>query len=98
MSFWISGAIIVSTIATSAVSTANATAQKKAIKNAQNDMNAANDKAIADAKAAQEVAGSQAQAQVDARRRRVADNSTIWTSPMGLTDQATTAKKSLLGA
>ena len=81
-----------------AVSSSQASKPAKSIKNAANDAQKANDKAIAEAKLAQDTAGSQAQAQIDARRKRMSSNQTIYTSPLGIQDQAAIAKKTLLGS
>lgn len=71
--------------------------QASAIKKATNDANARNDKAIKEAQEAQATAASQAQAQIDARRKRISDNNTIFTNPMGIGGQADVARKTLLG-
>jgi Rod binding domain-containing protein len=57
----------------------------------------ANAKAIADAKATQAAASSQAMAQIEARKRAMARSKTVYTSPLGLTTEASTARKQLLG-
>jgi hypothetical protein len=67
-------------------------------KNAIENTNAANAKAISDAKMAQETAATQAQASVTDKKRAIARSRSVYTSPLGLSDQATTAKKTLLGA
>ena len=71
--------------------------QSNAIKKAANAAADANNKAIKEAQLAQDTAASQAQAQIDARRKRVTANNTIFTNPLGIQDQAAIAKKSLLG-
>ena len=59
---------------------------------------AANAKAIPDARVAKETASNQASSQINARRQAVARSRSVYTSPLGLNDMATTAKKTLLGA
>lgn len=73
-------------------------AQKKAMKsanNASNDASLANAAAIQNVKDAQGSASANAQALITARRRT--GSQTVYTSPLGATEQATTAKKTLLG-
>jgi hypothetical protein len=72
--------------------------QRKAINNAANDAAQANKKQLAAAKLAQDTASSQAQAQIDARRRSQAGSNTVFTNPLGIAGQATVNKKTLLGA
>jgi len=93
----IATAIIAATVVTAGVSVYQGNKQEKAIKNAANDAQAANDKALADAQAEKDTAASRAQAQVMEKRRRIASNETIMTSSAGLSGQAKTAKKALLG-
>jgi hypothetical protein len=65
---------------------------------AVDSVSAANAKAISDAKAAQELAGSQAMASVTNKKRAIARSRSVYTSPLGLGEQANVAKKTLLGA
>jgi hypothetical protein len=71
--------------------------QERAMKDAQNQAAEANAKAIADAKAAQEGAAAQAQGQITARKRAIARSRSVFTSPLGLSTSADTARKTLLG-
>jgi len=66
-------------------------------KNAANDARAAQTQAIADLNTAQATASSQAQAALTAKRAAAAGSSDIFTSPLGLTTQAATSRKALLG-
>jgi hypothetical protein len=95
---WVAVAIVSAATITAGVSINQGNQQQKAIKNAANDADQRNQKALADAKAAQDMASSQAQQQIRDRRLAIGGNRTIMTSPLGLTEQANTAKKTLLGA
>ena len=53
--------------------------------------------AIAKLQTAQNTASTQAQAALTAKRQAAAMSSDVFTSPLGLTTQAATAKKTLLG-
>jgi hypothetical protein len=79
-----------------------------AVKFAADAAVASNQKAIASNKAeaksaadnlalAQKTAASQAAAQITAKKRARAGSRSVFTSPLGLAEQATTAKKTLLG-
>lgn len=69
--------------------------QAKEAKNAASDAAAKNAAAIQDVKDSQANASTVAQKQLLARRR--AGTQTTFTSPLGVGDQASTAKKTLLG-
>ena len=69
----------------------------KASNNAARDASAANAKAIADAKAAKDTAASQAAGALTQRKRSIARSQSVFTSPLGVTDQASTIRKTLLG-
>jgi hypothetical protein len=90
-------AIIASAVIVGGVSYYQGEKQASAIKKAQNAATDANNKAIADAKAARDAAQSQAEAQIANKKRTMASSNTVFTNPLGLGDQASTAKKSLLG-
>ena len=71
-------------------------AQKKT--DAETKIRNDNAKAISDAKAAEESVVNQASASVTDKKRAIARSRSVYTSPLGMSDQATTAKKTLLGA
>lgn len=96
--FWVSVAIYTAAAASVGTSIYQGNKQTRQIKNAAADAEKRNNEALAAAKADQDTAASQAQAQVDAKRRRLSSNETIMTNPMGIAGQAKTAKKALLGA
>lgn len=56
-----------------------------------------NQAAIAEVKSAQSNASTQAQASITAKRKAMARSQTVFTNPLGIADQASTAKKTLLG-
>ena len=72
--------------------------QAKATANAAADATAAQTQAIAQLQTAQQTASTQAQAALDAKRRAATSSQDTFTSPLGVTTQAATAKKTLLGA
>lgn len=74
-----------------------ASKQAKSANSAANDALLKNAAAVQSVKDAQTNASTQAQSALDTRRRSMAGSQTIFTSPLGLTQQATTAKKTLLG-
>ena len=67
-------------------------------KNAANDAAQAQAQAIANLQNAQNTASTQAQNALDAKRRAATSSQDVFTSPLGLTTQAATSKKVLLGA
>jgi hypothetical protein len=68
--------------------------------NAKKDLEgiqAGNAKAIADAKAAQDLAASQAAERITQKKRSIARSQSVYTSPLGLSTEASTSRKTLLG-
>jgi hypothetical protein len=57
----------------------------------------ANENAIAEAKAAEQKAGAIATESVTSKKRAIARSRTVYTSPLGLSTEAQTASKMLLG-
>jgi len=95
---WVATAIVAASAITAGVSVYQGNKQTKSIKNAQADAESANRKALEEAQLAQDTAESQAKEQIKARRKRMAANETIFTSPMGLSDQSQYTRKTLLGS
>lgn len=89
---------LVTTALTTGVSVYQGNKQEKQIKNQAADADARNQKALADAKAAQALSASQAQQQIKNRKMAMAGSKTNMTGPLGIQEQATTAKKTLLGS
>ncbi len=75
----------------------NTQKQATASKKAADNVSAMNAKAIADAKAAESNAAEQAANAINEKRRSRARSQSIFTSPLGLTTQAATTRKMLLG-
>ena len=71
--------------------------QAKAAKNAASNAAAQNAAAIQSIKDSQNAASTNAKNQIDARSRARSGAQSIFTSPLGITTQANTAKKTLLG-
>lgn len=72
-------------------------AQATQTKKAQGAAEAAQAKALGDLQTAQQTASTQAQNALQAKRAAATSSQDIFTSPLGLQTQATTAKKQLLG-
>lgn len=92
------GAVLGLGLATAAATGYMAAQNKKVQKsanNAANDAQIANQAAIQNVKDAQGNASAQAASTIAARRRT--QSQTVYTSPLGVTEQASVAKKSLLG-
>ncbi len=70
---------------------------QRVAENKKNDIEAANAKAISDAKSATDLAASQASASITQKKRAIARSKSVYTSPLGASDQASTARKTLLG-
>jgi hypothetical protein len=83
--------------ADSQISAGIATPAAIAAKKKEDEINAANAKAISDAKAAKDLAASQAAASITNKKRAIARSRSVYTSPLGSADQASTARKTLLG-
>jgi regulator of protease activity HflC (stomatin/prohibitin superfamily) len=96
--FWVGVAVVGSAVVVAGTSVYTGEKQANAIKKAQGAAEDRNNRALAEAKAAQETAAEQAQNQIENKRRLIAGSKTIFTSPMGLADQSTMTKKTLLGA
>lgn len=94
----ITTAIIASAVIAGGVSYYEGEKQQTAIKKAQNDAEARQKKALEDAQRAQQTAADQAQAQIDQKRRAIAGSQTIFTNPLGISDQANVIRKTTLGA
>ena len=75
----------------------SSTSPAEASKQAADAATQAQSQAIADLQTAQNTASSQAQNALNSKRRAMAGSSDVFTSPLGLGTQATTAKKTLLG-
>jgi hypothetical protein len=91
--FIIAGAAVAGA-ATSIVSAVQSSDQtKKATENAANQQAAANAALVT----AQDTASSQAQAALSQKRQAAGASQDVYTSPLGLTTQANTARKTLLG-
>lgn len=93
------GTAIVATAATaaSAINSASAAnSAKKSAKGAAEQAQRDNDAAIAKVKAAQATASNRASGAIARRKRNTSQS--IFTSPLGLSTQAETAKKALLGS
>jgi len=91
----VGGAVVAGTVAKVGMDIAAGQQAKKAAKKASQDVSTQNAAAIQNLKDSQANASTQAQAAIDARRR--AASQTIFTSPLGVTQQASVAKKQLLG-
>jgi hypothetical protein len=75
-------------------------ANNKAVKSAnsaQEEAQQRNAAAIQEVSQAQSNASSQAQASIRAKKSAMARSQTVFTNPLGIADQANTAKKQLLG-
>lgn len=95
MGFFTTAAIIGATAASIGTSVSAANSQKKSAKGAAEEAARQNNAAIQSVKDAQGIASSQATESI--RRRTNAMSQTVYTSPLGLGTQASTAKKALLG-
>jgi len=71
--------------------------ESKAAKAARHDADMANQKQTAQLKANQAAASSTAAQSVMAKRKAVARSRTVYTSPLGLKDEASVARKTLTG-
>lgn len=91
----IGGAVVAGTALKVGMDIVGANKQAKASKNAANDASVVNTAAIQTVKDAQGSASNNAQATILARKRTASQS--VYTSPLGLSDTASTAKKSLLG-
>ena len=90
-------AAIVGGLATAGATVYSAQSQANATKKAANAASAQNAAAIQNAKDAQSAASTQAQNAITSKARAVGASQSIYTSPLGLTTQASTVKKTLLG-
>lgn len=95
---FIAAAIIGAAGISAGVSISQGNRQAGAAKNASQAVEQQNSKAIQDVKDAQASASTQAQSALDAKRRASNVTQSVYTSPLGITTQAETAKKTLLGA
>ena len=77
--------------------TAPGTTLKKDALDAKTKLERENAQAIADAKAAESTAAAQAQAAIDKKLRSKARSQSVYTSPLGLTTEASTTRKTLTG-
>lgn len=73
------------------------TTDLKDAREATDAVTAANAKAISDAKAATEASANQASAAISNKKRAMARSQSVYTSPLGASDKASTARKTLLG-
>lgn len=87
----------VATAAAIGTTVANTQAQAKASKQAASQQQAQTNTSIADLNQAKDAASTVAQASLATKQRLRAGSQTIFTSPLGISGQATTAKKTLLG-
>lgn len=94
---WVATAIVASAVVIGGTSYYQGEKQRSTIKKAQADMEAKNAKALKEAQLAQDTAESQAKEQTKEKRRRMANSNTIFTGPMGLSDQAQYVRKTLTG-
>lgn len=95
---WIATAIVASAAISTGYAVYSGEKQKNTIKKAQANQEAKDADALKAAQTAQETAESQAKEQIKERKRRMANSQTIFTSPLGLADQAKTARKTILGS
>ena len=79
------------------MSRSNESKANKSYKAATHEADVRNQAAIAEVSQSQSAASSQAQASIRAKKSAMARSQTVFTNPLGIADQATTAKKSLLG-